>query len=190
MSTKKLDWNSLFHGENHGKNRGKYGSYKEMMNTREAAAATAQASAAQFKQLEPLLKKALFEHLMNRTPITVLAPITYFTDSLSKSEDEETDDDKFYNTKKRNESLGSFDTVPAVIPVGTELTFSRRDGTFNQWIFKGNDGKDYEIYETPVVAIPGRGGASQQIQNPAFYGLLLSTSIYTGVMDELNEKAD
>lgn len=165
---KVLNWDKTYKTPLRG-SRGKYGSYKEMLQSVHSKEETAKKERAAFTQLEPHLRKGLLDHMLNRTPFTVLAPIHYIAEFLGKS--------------------GGFDTGTKVIPTGTELTYLHHDKTLGQWIFKGQDGAEYEIYTDPVVLVPDRFGP-RQMMNSGFYGLLTATSIYQEVVESLAESEE
>lgn len=168
--SKKIDWN--LNPKALSGNRGKYNSYAEMMQIKQQQADALEKSKERFKTLEPILKKSLLDHMVQRKVIKVLAPITYHTDHLEKSE-----------------NSASFGIREALIPAGTELIYQSMCKTMGTWLFKSIlDGKEYEIYQSQVLALPGGASGQYTVQNPAFYGLLLSTNIYKEVMEAIGEE--
>lgn len=166
-----VDWSKTYKGALRGK-RGKYNSYAEMLQEQHSKMEEIKKANDDFKRIEPVLRKSLLDHMVNRLPIRVVRPIQYFTEEVQKSE-----------------TGANFTTGMAVIPGGTELTFLRIDKTMGQWIFKSQDGKEYEIYDTPLVMIPGGAGQpSRQVVNSGFYGLLCNTHIYQTVAQAVGDE--
>ena len=162
--SKVLDWNAMYKGSLRG-SRGKYGSYRELMEKKAAQVEEFKKAAEHQQMIEPHLKKGLLDYMVNRKPIKVLAPIQYYTESFMQK---------------------SFETTLKTVPVGTELVFSHIDKTMGQWIFKSSTGEEVDIYDTPIVTIPGANRSSMQVKNPGFFGLLYNTNIFQEIMEEVN----
>lgn len=163
-----IDWSKTYKGALRG-SRGKFGSYAEMLQHQQARREEIKKSQEAFKAIEPMLKEMLLDHMVNRKTIRVLAPIKYYTEKMNKSD-----------------TGASFSNDLDVIPAGTELVFQRLDKTMGQWIFKSTTSeKEYEIYDTPTVTLPGGPYGQYTVANPGFYGLLTATSIYQTVTEAL-----
>ena len=117
------------------------------------------------KALEPYLKQRLFEAMINRETITVKRPIQIIVERLGKG-----------GTDMRG---CGFSTGTAVIPAGEKIVFERRMMHTSQWLFKSltKEDVDYEIYETPVVAVDSHNTTP----NPGWFGLLQNTNIFDEV---------
>lgn len=169
-----IDWSKTYKGAMRG-SRGKFGSYAEMLSAANERQEEIKKSQEAFRKIEPLLKKSLMNHMVNRLPIRVTGQFEYFTESLAKSE-------------SGVPSNQGFQIVKAIIPIGTELTFSHIDKTMGQWIFKSQTGQEFEIYDSPSVQLPG-GPAGSTVQiNPGYYGLLTRTHIYQALVDAVGEE--
>lgn len=166
-----IDWSKTYKGAMRG-SRGKFGSYAEMLQVQHAKSEEVKKSQEAFRQLEPLLRKSLLDHMVHHRPITVVAPFQYITEELHKSE----------------WGSASFNLVNKDVPVGTQLTFSHWDKTMGQWIFKSQSGDEIEIYDTPQVQVPGGIGGTRMVPNPGFYGLLTRTNIYQTVTQALESE--
>ncbi len=164
----KLDWNATYKGALRGK-RGKYGSYKELMQKNHAEDAERKRQQEVFKKIEPFLRKSLLDRMANRKPIIVKAPLEYYFEEFIKG------------------GLHGVKVSKGTIPTGTELTFHQWDKSMGQWIFKSQDGTEYEIYDQEVLTLPGPNNTQHQTPNLGFWGLLTRTDIYTNLMEALNE---
>lgn len=184
--SKTLDWSKIA-TVNFDDNRRKFNKQttgKELFAKAYADLKKSEDLLAQRKEIEPILKKALLEHMVNHTPIKVMQPINNPTETvggLNKSENEE-EDNFYYNggrSNEQNQSLNvKFEETMEVIPPGVELVYKAWDRQLNQWLFKGSNGQEYAIYEKPVIIFQG-----QAIENPGLFGLLFNTSI-TEVLSE------
>lgn len=167
---KKLDWDAFTKAPTTTK--GKYSSYQEFLAAQAEQKAGLQKSQQKLKDLEPMLRKSLADHMLSRKPIKVINPIIYHADNVIKSE-----------------TSASYGFTEEVIPFGTELIFSHTDKTMGTWIFKSKgEDKEYEIFNTPVITMPGNRGQNYPIRNPAFYGLLFNTNIKQDLMDILDNE--
>ncbi len=171
MSKKIVAWDLLATPKTaSSKPKGQYSSYKEMVAAKTGQSEAVQKSQQSFQDMEPALKQKLFEYLVSKKPITVLAPIRYHADKIVKSD---------------NGSAGYEFGISQLEP-GTTLEFVKADKTMGTWIFKamGPEGfEEVEIYSTPVITIPGAYNSQNVIQNSGFYGLLMNTSITKEVME-------
>lgn len=180
MSGKQLNWGAIANVNFDDKRRKTLGikTGREAFQKAHEDLAKAEAALARRKEVEPMLKSALLDKMVNRQPITVLQPINNPTESipgLEKSGSDD-DDDGFYNTSPSMSAERTvnarFEETMQVIPRGTELVYKAWDKQMGQWIFKGNNGKEYAIYDKSVIIFKG-----QSIENPGFYGLLFSTNL-------------
>lgn len=165
-----IDWSKSYKGAMRG-TRGKFGSYAEMLQDQHQKQEEVKKGQEAYRKLEPLLRKSLLEHMTSRSPLRVTGHFEYYTEELVKSSD----------------GSGSFRIAKAVIPMGTELTYSHWDKTMGQWVFKSQDGAEYEIFDTPQVQLPGGVGGSSMVPNPGFYGLLTRTHIYQALVQATAE---
>lgn len=175
--SKKLDWNAVASVNFDDKRRKAAGilTGKEMFAKAHERLRKSEEALARRQEVEPLLREALFKHMVGRLPITVQQPISNPTETiggLSKSEE----DDGFYHTSpsKSAEAAASakFEEVMETIPQGTVLLFKAWDKQMGQYIFKGNNGQEYAIYEKSVIIYKG-----SSIENPGLYGLLFNTDL-------------
>ena len=124
--------------------------------------------------LEPVLRNALLNAMLSKSEIIVKKPIQNPTETLgglTKSADD--DDDGFYGASKEQPSQStSFEVVMETIPVGTKLVYKTWCKSLGQWIFKGDTGAEYAIYDKNVITFN-----EQFIQNPGLYGLLYNTNL-------------
>lgn len=177
MTTKRVDWGSIASVNFDDKRRKATGSktWKEVIGKAVEDMEKAKDAVTKRQEIEPLLKNFLLDHMVNRKPIKVLAPISNPTEGLP-GQNLDDDDDGFYNTSPSSSLEKSanarFEEMMETIPVGTELTYKSWDKTMGQWLFKGSNGKDYAIYDKNVILYKGNA-----IENPGFYGLLFSTSL-------------
>ena len=135
----------------------------------------AEEAKARREAVEPLLKSQLIDHMVNRKPIQVLSPITNPTETINGLVDaSEDEDDGFYamNKSAATNANVSFVEVMETIPAGTQLIYKSWDKQLGQWIFKGSNGKEYAIYDQPLVMFQG-----SMIENPGFFGLLHQTNL-------------
>jgi hypothetical protein len=130
------------------------------------------------KEVEPILKSLLLDHMVTRKPITVLQPFQNPTEALggiAKSED----DDGFYNSTPSSDSKtqnSTFEEVMETVPQGVTLTFKSWEKPLGQWVFKGSNGQEYAVYDKPVITFKG-----QVIENPGLFGLLYHTHLINNV---------
>lgn len=178
--TKSIDWNSIATVNFDEQRRKKLGikTGKEAFAKAYENLAKAEEMLARRKEVEPLLKNFLLDHMLNRKPIRVLQAIRNPTEvvsgGLNKSQTD--DDDGFYNTSPSmsQEASANVSFVEAMetIPAGIDLIFKGLDKQMGQWLFKGSNGKEYAIYDKPMVLFQ-----KQAIENPGFYGLLFQTNL-------------
>jgi hypothetical protein len=161
--SKKINWDSFQVVKKASLPKGQYSSYKEMIASKTAQSQDNSEKQLDAKQLEPLLKKSLLEHLIQRKTIKVLSPIKYHCEVLVKGEES-----------------ASYKFDQAEIYQGTELEFVKMDKTMGTWIFKAmcpvNGCSEIEIFSSPQISLPSYGG-QQAVVNTGFYGLLYNTSI-------------
>ena len=167
--SKTVDWNKYAKPPVQPKPAGKYASFKELLQKSQARQSEQEKAERIFKALRPRLNEKLLDYMINRKPIKVIEPITVLVDSLSKSE-----------------RGGKYNVGYEQIPTNTELTFVNTQKTLGQWIFKSSDGREYEIYDNPVVMI----SPSETIKNPGLLGLLTKTNIYSEVIKDLTKEDD
>lgn len=187
--SKKINWDNDYKSPMRGKvtpNGKSYSNRKEQISQAYANLKKAEKASEEFRKIEPLLKSLLLEHMVQRLPITVEAPMYYFAEELKKSEEEDDIDRAYYNRSRESESISTFQVIKKAIEPGTVLTFKRTNEAFGQWIFKSSTGEEVEIYNTPIVDVPGGFGGTQSVQNPGFWGLLMATNIYREVIESLN----
>lgn len=163
----KIDWERMYKGALRG-SRGKYGSFKQIMHQRQTQAAEAQRNAEVFQKMQPLLRKSLFDHLIHRKPIVVKAPIDYHYEQFIKG------------------GMHGVGVAKGQIPAGTVLTFVQLEKSLGQWIFTDQKGTEYPLYSGEQIVLPGPQNTQHQVPNPAFWGLLTRTDIYTNLMEALN----
>lgn len=151
----------------------KFNSYAELVQTTQNQQQQMTRQQQILKALEPYLKQRLAQAMINREEIRVVKPIQILTERLNKG---------------TSERLGGFTTSTSVIPAGEVLQFERRSSMLNMWIFKSltRDEVDYEIYETPVVAV----NAAEAAPNPGFWGLLQNTSIFQEVYEHFRDQIE
>lgn len=174
MTDKILDWNSI-RTDNLGikkpKVYGGAGSYREAIQKSYEAEEQALLEKSLRKAKEEELKPKLLKRLINREPIHILKSFPNLTESLGgQTQDEE--DDGFYQVIKSASSGAKFMEVVETIPEGEVLVYKGQDKTLRQLIFKGKHGRDYLIYQDPIVAFQGK-----EVENPGLTGLILNSDI-------------
>lgn len=188
--SKTLDWSAIATVNFDDKRRKTQGimTGKELFAKAHAERERAEAALAQRHAVEPVLRKALLDHMVNRKPIQVLHPINNPTESiggLAKSQDDE--DDGFYQnsgpSRSQEAAMNSkFEEVMETIPAGTSLVFKSWDKQLDQWIFKSANGREYAVYTKGVIIFKGNS-----IENPGLYGLLFNTDIKSVIEDSGEE---
>lgn len=177
--SKKVDWSMTYKGALRG-NRGKYGSFGEMLKKAQEQREVNEQKQELFKALEPELRKALLDKMVGKEVILVLQPFNNIAEQLVKS------------------SYGmGYQTVEEQIPAGTKLIYQKWDKTMGQWIFKAQtdgvgEGPEIAIYDKPLIVVENGPAGPQQRVNSAFYGLLTNTNIFQEVLRreaEANEEA-
>lgn len=180
--SKQVNWEAVYKGTLRGLRTPKgsaYTSRKEQVQQAYQKMQQVEQERARFAEIEPLLRKSLFEHMIGRKPITIMRPLMYLTEGLAKSQDMDEIDRKFYNRPQNDDRIPQFEIIQKSIPSGTKLTFVRVNSQLGQWIFKSSQGEEIEIYDTPTIMLD-RG---RVVGNPGFWGLLLNTNIYTDIME-------
>ena len=169
--SKGVNWNKHYRGAIRGHRPG--GTWKEKMAKAQEREKISAKARAEFQLIEPALRKSLLDHMVNKKPITVLAPIRNLEDVLTK---------------------GGYQTAAQEIPAGTVLTFETTDKTMGQWIFKSVSPKGEEgevaIYNAPIVLVAGPKNTQSQVPNGGFWSLLTSTSIYKTIVEALNVEGE
>lgn len=181
---KELNWGAIATVNFDDQRRAKHGQMtsKELFAKSYETLQKSQDALARRKEIEPYLRNALLQHMVARTPITVLQPIKNPTETLggvAKSNGKEEEDDGFYYNGGKPSvasdgpiNLGTFQEVMEVIPSGIDLVFKSWDKNLGQLLFKGSNGAEYAIYEKSNILFQG-----QSMENPGLYGLLFQTSI-------------
>jgi hypothetical protein len=182
--TKKLDWNAIASVNFDDKRRKSAGilTGKEAFAKAYDKLAKAEEALAHRQQVEPILRKALFEHMVTRRPITVVNPIHNPTETLGGLAKGEEDDGFYYNSASRSAEAAAsakFEEVMETIPPGTELIFKSWDKAMGQYIFKGSNGQEYAIFEKSVIIFKG-----SSMENPGLYGLLFNTDLVSILGEE------
>lgn len=187
--SKTLDWSAIA-TVNFDDNRRKAQGImtgKELFAKAHAERERAEAALALRAHVEPLLRKALADHMINRKPIQVLYPINNPTESLGGLAKSQDDDDGFYQnsgSSRTQEAAASakYEEVLETIPAGTSLVFKSWDKQLDQWIFKSANGREYAVYTKGVIIFKGNS-----IENPGLYGLLFNTDIKSVIEDSGEE---
>lgn len=175
--TKKLDWGAIATVNFDEKRRKATGTLtgKELFAKAHDNLRKAEQALVRRQEAEPILRKALFHHMVSRLPITVCQPINNPTETLGGLSKAEEDDGFYYNSATRSAEAAAsakFEEVMETIPVGTTLLFKCWDKAMGQYIFKGSNGQEYAIFEKSVIIFKG-----SSMENPGLYGLLFNTDL-------------
>lgn len=159
----KLDWNKIARVNFDERRRAAHGQKtgRQLFQNAYANLEKSKEMAKKREQIEPLLKKALLDHMVNRKPIIVLAAFQTSMEVLQKSD-------------WGAQYVETMHTIPA----GSQLLFKGREGGLGQWIFETQDGSEITIYEKPMIMF-----GKSVIQNPGFYGLLYNTHLINEIGD-------
>lgn len=106
----------------------------ELMKAQEAAEET-------LRKAFPVMKSILLQRMVSKSPLKVMRPLAYTTETLSG----DNDDDGFYMNSNAGQNA-TFKSVTRVLPVGTELTFVTLEKSMNQLWFKTDRGEEVGIY--------------------------------------------
>lgn len=145
--SKVVDWTKTFNPkvgniQRGAKNKNTSGSMKESFAKSHEQLREQEAAEETLKKAFPFMKSVLLKRMIDKTPLTVMRPLPYTTESLSGNDDE---DDGFYNNTVKGENA-AFKSITKVIPVGTELIFLTLEKSMNQLWFKTSRGEEVGIY--------------------------------------------
>ena len=95
-------------------------------------------------EILPIAKGLLFTRMTEGTPLKVVRPLRYTTESLGGQDEEE--DDGFYMVRKSEGFNAKYQSIVKTIRPGTELTFINLEKSMGQLWFRTNEGKEIGIY--------------------------------------------
>lgn len=168
--SKKIDWAQTYTpkvGNLKGGigSKNKFGSMKESFAKSHEILREQERAEETLKKAFPIMSNILLQRMVSKSPIKVMRPLPYTTESLGGDEE----DDGFYANVNKGENA-TFKSITKVIPPGTELTFVVLEKSMNQLWFKTQKGEDVGIY--------------LEEQNR----LMTQTDIYEVVAKHLNEE--
>jgi len=169
--SKKIDWDAMYKGPTR-KLAGQYSSGKEYMQKAQASMERQQKAEEVLQKAQPAMEALLKCRLADRTPITVVNPLSYVTSELVTRYEQISDPRGGWMDNKDN-PLGSFfqDVQKAVQP-GTTLILKSLDPNLQEFIFEDQSGNE--------VVLPY--DAKQQ--------LMTHTNIYQDVLEFINSKGE